>query len=74
MLEVHANPKSIVVVSDDKEIRSNARFFGCQCLSVEDFLGSKDKSPGSKLKDSESEISYTAKHKINEELRKIWLK
>jgi len=74
MLETAANPKSIVVVSDDKEIRSFAGIFGAQHLSVESFLVSKEEGAALKRKLAEPEISYTAKHKINEELRKIWLK
>ncbi|MCX5709610.1 MAG: NYN domain-containing protein [Candidatus Omnitrophica bacterium] len=74
MLEAAANPKSIVVVSDDKEIRSFAGIFGAQHLSVEDFLVSKEEGAALKRKLAEPEISYTAKHKINEELRRIWLK
>ena len=74
MLEASNNPKRVIVVSDDKEIRSNARIFGARHLSVEDFLASDKKRDVGKRQNAEPEISFTAKHKINEELRKIWLK
>ncbi|MCX5710407.1 MAG: NYN domain-containing protein, partial [Candidatus Omnitrophica bacterium] len=73
MLEAAVNPKSIVVVSDDKEVRSFASIFGAQHVSVEVFLVSKEESAICKRQNAEPEIGYTAKHKINEELRKIWL-
>jgi len=74
MLEAAANPKAVMVVSDDLEIKSFARLFKARYSSAEDFLGSKDKNLEPERQNAEPEINYSAKHKINEELRKIWLK
>jgi hypothetical protein len=64
----------MVVVSDDKEIRFLVRPLGVRLMSVEEFIAPKDKSAARRPKDIEAqELTYTQMHKINEELRKIWL-
>ena len=73
ILETASTPKNMIVVSDDKEIKSFARLFGAKALKVEDFLDAKNNSTIFKREIPETEISYTAMHKINAELRKIWL-
>ena len=73
LAESAASPKNIIVVSDDKEISFFIRSCGARSMSVEDFLGAKDKSAPGKNPIPEAEISYTQMHKINEELRKRWL-
>jgi hypothetical protein len=43
-------------------------------MSAEDFLGTrKKKGSVGKKTPPEPEISYTQMHKINEELRRLWL-
>jgi hypothetical protein len=44
-------------------------------MSVEDFLGAQEKKrrPPGKNPPPEIELSYTQMHKINEELKKLWL-
>jgi hypothetical protein len=74
MLEVSGNPRNVIVVSDDKEIRSFARIFGCRYSNVPDFLGLKPSGRGVKCEIPEPEISFSEKHRINEELKRIWLK
>jgi predicted RNA-binding protein with PIN domain len=73
MLEKAASPKNIVVVSDDKEIIIFTRLIGARPLAVKDFIRRKDKSttPAIALK---PELTYAQMHKINQELRKLWLK
>jgi len=73
MIEDSPNPKNIVVVSDDKEIRSLAKVSGAQSQAVEDFI----QPPGQPRKPLEdllkAELNFSQIHKINEELKKIWL-
>ncbi|MDD5027377.1 MAG: NYN domain-containing protein [Candidatus Omnitrophica bacterium] len=75
LVELTINRKNIVVVSDDKEIRFFVRSCGAKSMSVEDFLGvqgNKRRPPG-KNPAPEAELSYAQMHKINEELKKLWL-
>jgi hypothetical protein len=69
------NPKTVVVVSDDREVRFFARSAGARDMGVEDFLSLKKKRPEkSREGDSENvELNYSQVEKINEELRKLWL-
>ncbi|MCM8770784.1 MAG: NYN domain-containing protein [Candidatus Omnitrophica bacterium] len=68
------NPKEMVVVSDDKEIIFFIRSRGARPLSVEEFIA-KSKAPRKASSDlDEFKLSYSQMSKINEELRKIWLK
>ncbi|MCX5706327.1 MAG: NYN domain-containing protein [Candidatus Omnitrophica bacterium] len=70
LVELSANPKNIVVVSDDKEISLFIKAIGAKKMTVEEFLASAKK----RADPEEPEITYSAMHKINEELRKLWLK
>ena len=66
------NVKNIVVVSDDKEIKFFARSSGAFVQGVEEFFNLKQKE---KKEDSfKPELTYSQMHKINSELRRIWLK
>lgn len=73
LLELITNPKNVVVVSDDKEIKFYALACRAKAQSVEDFLSLQDKLPRKGAQMPAAEISCTQMHKINEELRKIWL-
>ncbi len=74
ILETSGVAASTVVVSDDKEIKFFAKACGAKAISVEEFIPSKEKK---QLKNSDltkPELNYTQMHKINEELKKLWLK
>jgi predicted RNA-binding protein with PIN domain len=74
LVEASSNPKTIVVVSDDKEIRFFARASGARVLSIEEFTGSVKKAADSNEKELvKPELNYTQIQKINQELKKIWL-
>ena len=74
LVELATIPKNIIVVSDDKEIRFFVRSCGAKSMSVEDFLGAQERRrPSGKTPAPETELSYTQMHKINEELKKLWL-
>ena len=70
MVENCANPKNIIVVSDDKEIKFFIRTCGARPMSAEEFLA----HPEAKHKEPvKPELTFTQMHKINQELRKLWL-
>jgi len=73
IVEYSGSPKNIVVVSDDREIKYFCRSFGARILGVEEFITRSEKSQP-KDDSSKPELTYSQMHKINEELRKIWLK
>ena len=73
IVQRQANPKTLVIVSDDKQIRIFAKAFGASVLGIEEFLSRSDKL---KFKDNdkdEEKLNYSQMQKVNEELRKIWL-
>lgn len=71
LVEESAQPKNIVVVSDDKQIKFTVRLLGAVVMGVEEFIG-RDKQD--KKEDPEPLLNYSQMHKINQELRKLWLK
>jgi len=73
LIELIPDPKNVVVVSDDKEIRFFAKSCKAKAESAEDFLSFQDKLLRARSAIPEAEISYAQMHKINEELRKLWL-
>ncbi len=73
LLELIPNPKNVVVVSDDKEIIFFAKSCGAKSQSVEGFLSFQDKERSARAGAPVPEITYTQMHKINEELKKLWL-
>ena len=70
------DPKNTMVVSDDKEVVFYARAAGCRVLGVKEFLpDEKAAALLSKKKElTKAELNYSQMHKINEELKKLWLK
>jgi hypothetical protein len=70
------SPKNIVVVSDDKEVQLNSRFFHAQICNVQEFICGKKNSQTAneaKLAAVDFKLSYAKMQKINTELRKKWL-
>ncbi len=78
IIEQTKNKKVIVVVTDDKEIVCFAKYSGCLHMGVEEFLSravSKGVEDNPKEKNlSKQELNYGQISRINEELRKKWLK
>jgi predicted RNA-binding protein with PIN domain len=75
LVESSGNPKIIVVVSDDKEIRFFAAAAGANILGTQEFTGSIRKTGDTKEKEPvKQELNYSQVQKINQELKKIWLK
>lgn len=75
VVEQAANPKTTVVVSDDKEIKLFVRYIGAKAMGVQEFIKEKEGHAGFKEKELlKPELSFSAIEKINQELRRIWLK
>jgi hypothetical protein len=75
MVEESSGRKSIVVVSDDKEIMFLVSSLGASCMGIEEFLAKRKDRKVSRRSDSTPfELTYSQMHRINEELRKVWLK
>lgn len=80
LVEKSAHPKNIVVVTNDREIQVSVRQFRAQVRTVDEFL--KKFNHAQKLKQKtdkknsadEKVLSYSLEGKINEELKRIWLK
>jgi len=73
LLEASGNPKNILVVSDDKEVRFYAKDAGAGPLSVDEFVMPKPKAKDKYDSDLKAELTYSEVDKINRELKKIWL-
>ena len=68
------NPKNIVVVSDDNEVRLIAKVHRAGILGVEEFISPNPKNKKESKQVLKPELTFSQMHKINEELKKIWLK
>ncbi len=73
IIELSANPRAMAVVSDDKQIILCARAFKAKPVSVEGFISRSVRRRGVKLSRKE-EVTFSQMHKINEELKGIWLR
>ncbi len=78
IIESSKNKPNLAVVSDDKEIIYFARVYAVKTQSVAEFIGyEKEENKLANLKKArqeEDKLNYSQAHKINEELKKIWLK
>ncbi|MFH1458026.1 MAG: NYN domain-containing protein [Candidatus Omnitrophota bacterium] len=84
MIEAAANPKNLVVISDDKEIIFFVRQVRAHPMAVEEFLfrspqgrklqADQQKKSKSLEEDPGPKVSYSQMQKINQEMRKIWLR
>lgn len=74
IFESRGNPKNIVVVSDDKEIKFFVKSAGGRSLGIEEFINRKEKLQSRKRDLLKPELTYSQIYQINQELKKIWLK
>jgi hypothetical protein len=76
MLERCANPLNTILVSNDKELAYFARGCRVRVISVEKFMAGAKNAALLRRKDPacEAKVSFSVMHRINEELKKIWLK
>jgi len=75
MVEVSAGRSSIIVVTDDGEIKCAVRVLGARVQGIEEFVRSKVRPAGSASdKEQPKDLpSHIQMQRINEELRKLWL-
>ncbi len=75
MVEQSGNPRTVIVVSDDREIAFYVKAAGAHCLGVEEFIGAKKKRTlrEETLSAPKSDLTYTQMARINSELKKLWL-
>lgn len=76
MVEDSVSPKSMIVVSDDKQVQLMSKLLHAQACSIEEFICGKNYSKPLSAADSDSaeiKLTYSAMHKINAELKKKWL-
>jgi predicted RNA-binding protein with PIN domain len=78
IIEGAKNKRAIAVVTDDKEIVYCAKYAGCSHIRVEEFLSratTKCVQEDPKEKNlSKQDLNFSQVNKINEELKKLWLK
>lgn len=75
LVEESGNRKQIVVVSNDREIQSMAKMLGAMVIGIEAFVKyDKKVEIAKKNLESDPKLTFTQMQKINDELRKIWLK
>ena len=72
--EKFANPKNTITVSDDKELRLCIRSIKGRVLGVEEFICSKEAPRESRDDEIKAELSFSQKDRIDQELKKLWLK
>jgi predicted RNA-binding protein with PIN domain len=74
LVQEWGNFKNTVVVSEDKEIKFFVRSYGVKVEDVAGFFRCREKAAIKSKELVEPQLSYTQMHKIDEELRRIWLK
>jgi len=76
LVEKADKPGNIIVVSDDKEVKLFSRVLGAKVIGVEEFILPKAarNQPEKERECIKAELNYTQRQRINEELKKIWLK
>ncbi len=75
LVEKSGNPKILVVVSDDREIKFFIKSLGAKHVGVEEFINSKKRPKPADIDGSlKIELTYSQMANINKELSKIWLK
>ena len=75
LVEEASNRKSILVVTNDREIQFFVKAAGATVAGIEEFIGiNKKESRKAKDDTSQLKLTFSEMQKVNDELRKIWLK
>ena len=74
LVENSNNPKNIVVVTNDREIRDFSRQFQAQIKTVEEFLGKFNPSAKKRVSPEKELLSPGVEAEITGEMKKLWLK
>jgi len=73
LIEESANPRDIMVISDDRQVQLMARSLKARVCAVSAFGADKKIPPGRSQDTDDKKVSFSAMEKINSELRKRWL-
>ena len=68
------NTVNFVVISDDREIKDFVKSSRVKAVGIEEFIHHKKKKANLEDESLKPELTYSAMHKINQELKQIWLK
>jgi predicted RNA-binding protein with PIN domain len=78
IVEQEKNKKNLYVITDDRALQQSVRASGAKILRINDFFGrmstAQNLSSAAKGSGSEKNISKITEYKINDELKKIWMK
>ncbi|MGD0335903.1 MAG: NYN domain-containing protein [Candidatus Omnitrophota bacterium] len=75
IVESLGNRRSIVVVSDDRQLQFTVKSLGARCMGIEDFIcGQAEKRRIKREETVKAELNFTQIGEINTELRRLWLK
>ena|SRR3990167_8826682 len=74
MVERSPNPKNMVVVTNDREIRSFAEDHRAQIKKVEEFLAKFNPKSANPRSDDNKALSPQKASEITEEMKRVWLK
>lgn len=76
IVEKSAQPKNIIVVSDDKQVQLMSRLLHARICSVEGFINGKKNNKFVAAKKSDADdfkLTYSKMQKIDAEMKKRWL-
>lgn len=75
LVRLSKNPKEIVVVTNDKDIKFFVRSYSAKVIAINEFI-KKDTAKNTQNTSTaqKSGLTYTQIDKINQELKEIWLK
>ncbi len=76
LIEESANPRNIIVVSDDRGVQLSARLLHAQVSGVKEFICGKKNNkrvPIIRLDSLDPKLTYSQMQKINAELKEKWL-
>jgi len=76
LVETAEHPRSVLVVSNDNQVRFFAQSAGARVLKVEEFAigGRKFSAAATAKKGEKQQLSQSSMQAINKELRSLWLK
>lgn len=74
IVESYGNPKNIIVVSDDKQIQSAVKSLNASVSAAQDFIAAGEKQKRNSADEPDTKVNYSQMQRINQELRKLWLK
>jgi predicted RNA-binding protein with PIN domain len=73
IVEQAKDPRNIIVVSDDKEVRISSRLNRAKVLKVEEFLAQGKARPSKDTEPRDLGLTSSQARAINEELKRLWL-